>query len=174
MNELKTRLDRFEGQDPICERLDHYEALAKSLLKEKDSAKLQRVLNMAAFVRDHLKRNDAEGAAMFMFRFAVAIHRANLSFAGEKRKGYKKDRRWLDIVIRKVMEKKPGASRPLLWNHLKVNYNVRENKMELKENGVFGDVYWQNDSLIFDDSDALDIIKEDTFLKAVSQFKKNM
>lgn len=188
MNEMQRKPDRFVLR-PVRRILDNHESEAKKLLRlegvtddldqlredpgpTKKVRKLRQVLLEIERTRNFIAKNDAKSAASNMYALAVALEKAQMSLQGSKRKGYKKDRDWLDIAIQRSMDKKLDASRPLLWNHLKLNYNGPDNAMMISENGVYGEVYFQNEKLIFYDGDKTDSIKYHTFKNKVSDLKK--
>jgi hypothetical protein len=190
--------EALQGYDkhPVYGLLDFYEALAQSILTDRGAPsdldslmqidapdqnirKFIDVLWRAERVRESIKQNDPEGAAFFMFRMAVAVDRAKLSLSGEHRKGFIKDRRWLEVAIRQAIHDRPSASRSQLWGHFRANYGLGRG-LEVKGCRFSGKVEWvanadkNKESLFYFDDDKVteDSINRDTFDKAVSKIRK--
>lgn len=165
---------------PIRLILDFHEEGVKRLLKTKGdeaSGKIKIILPAIERVRRHLSSEDAASAAVFMYELAVKLERAGLSRRGEKRQGFKIDRRWLDRAISIAILRRPGANRTGLWTYFKNKHNGPDNALEVEGSGFAGAVHWEpkevGGCLFYNDGGDGQYIDFETFRKRkISPLKK--
>ena len=187
--QIKKVPDLFIDRHPVYDMLDYHETAARRELERvgkpidldtlmklekpsKTTKNLRAILYAAERVRECIKEQDAEGSARFMYRLTEAVIGADMALIATGRKGQTKDRQWLETAIHSAIEARKTTNCGLLWRFFKVNHNGVDNAMML-EAPVYGSVYYQNGSLIFDDNDTPDPITKSTFQKKLTKLKKN-